>query len=102
MNKNLSDSIKISVNAAYISEQSNPESNDYIFAYTVTIKNIGDEPAQLISRHWFITNSDGETHEVHGEGVVGQKPHILPGEDFRYTSGTRLDTPVGSMHGNIS
>jgi ApaG protein len=89
----------VSVVTQYIPEQSDPENEKYVFAYTITIKNEGTIPARLLTRHWIITNADGKTQEVQGEGVVGEQPHLQPGEGFKYTSGTMLETPVGSMHG---
>jgi ApaG protein len=89
----------VSVVTQYIPEQSDPENEKYVFAYTITIKNEGSIPAKLLTRHWIITNADGKTQEVQGEGVVGEQPHLQPGEGFKYTSGTMLETPVGSMHG---
>lgn len=71
-----------------------------MFAYTITIENQGDEPAQLLDRHWIITDADGNAQEVRGQGVVGEQPHLKPGERFEYTSGTVLPTPIGSMHGS--
>jgi ApaG protein len=84
----------------YIKEQSNPDMNHYVFSYTVTIINKGDIPAKLLTRHWIITNSNGETQEVNGDGVVGEQPYLKPGEGFQYTSGTLMKTPVGSMTGS--
>ena len=92
--------ISIDVQPAYIAEQSDPNSNHYVFSYTVTIKNNGNIPAKLLTRHWIITDGDGEIQEVKGEGVVGETPHLKPGEDFRYTSGTMMRTPIGTMHGS--
>ncbi len=92
--------IKIEVTTDYVSEQSVPEQERYVFSYTITIRNEGNSPAKLVSRHWFVTDADGNVQEVRGEGVVGQQPHLRPGEGFQYTSGTMLKTPVGSMHGN--
>ena len=92
--------IQVEVEAAYIPEQSSPEENRFVFAYTVTIRNVGDVPAKLLTRHWIITDAEGRVQEVRGEGVVGEQPHLKPGEGFRYTSGTVLETPVGSMHGS--
>ena len=89
----------VSVVRQNIPEQSDPENEKYVFAYTITIKNEGSIPAKLLTRHWIITNADGKTQEVQGEGVVGEQPHLQPGEGFKYTSGTMLETPVGSMHG---
>lgn len=90
---------QVEVHTTYISEQSDPDENRFVFAYTVTISNEGQVPAKLLARHWIITNADGKVEEVEGEGVVGEQPHLNPGEQFQYTSGTVLETPVGSMHG---
>ncbi|MDH5484408.1 MAG: Co2+/Mg2+ efflux protein ApaG [Gammaproteobacteria bacterium] len=84
----------------YIEEQSNPEMGHYVFSYTVTITNQGDMPAKLLTRHWIITSSDGQTQEVTGDGVVGAQPYLKPGEGFQYTSGTLMKTPSGSMTGS--
>lgn len=91
--------IKVEVETRYVEEQSLPEQGRYIFAYAVTIENVGKVPAQLLSRHWIITDANNKTQEVRGEGVVGEQPRLKPGERFRYTSGTMLGTPVGSMQG---
>jgi len=90
----------VSVVTSYIPEQSDPDNDRFAFAYTITIKNEGSVPAKLLSRHWIITDADGSSQEVRGEGVVGEQPYLQPGEDFEYTSGTLLDTPVGSMRGS--
>lgn len=92
--------IKVSVRSAYLDEQSDPQDNRYVFAYTVTIENDGEVPAKLLSRHWVITDSDNQIQEVRGEGVVGEQPHLSPGERFEYTSGTVIGTPVGTMSGS--
>ncbi len=92
--------IDIEVETQYIEEQSIPAEDRYVFAYTITIRNSGNQPAKLLARHWLITDGDGNTQEVNGEGVVGEQPHIGPGDYFRYTSGTVLDTPVGTMEGS--
>jgi ApaG protein len=92
--------IDIEVETQYIKEQSIPEEDRYVFAYTITIRNNGKQPAKLLTRRWLITDGDGNTQEVQGEGVVGEQPHIGPGDYFRYTSGTVLDTPVGTMEGS--
>ena len=91
--------IRIQVTTDYVDEQSDPEENRYVFAYTITISNEGDIPAQLISRHWVITDANGRVQEVSGDGVVGEQPHLDPGEVFRYSSGAVLETPVGAMQG---
>ena len=92
--------IGIEVATAYVDEQSEPEVDRYVFAYTITISNRGSIPAQLLSRHWVITDANGKIQEVSGDGVVGEQPHLKPGEKFRYSSGTILETPVGSMQGS--
>jgi ApaG protein len=84
----------------YLANQSAPDEDHYVFAYTVTIRNTGAVAGQLMSRHWIITDGDGQVHEVRGEGVVGKQPVIQPGESFEYTSACPLSTPVGSMKGN--
>ena len=91
--------IDVSVNTAYLADQSDPSSDRYVFAYTVTIANIGTISAQLISRHWVITDAENVTQEVKGLGVVGEQPLLRPGESFEYTSGTAMATPVGTMRG---
>lgn len=92
--------IQINVKTEYIEEQSNPEQDYYVFAYTITIKNQGDEPAKLLNRHWVITDSNQKVQEVRGEGVVGEQPRLKPGEQFEYTSGTMLETSIGTMKGS--
>ena len=91
--------IDISVNTAYLADQSDPSSDRYVFAYTVTIANVGTVAAQLISRHWVITDAESVTQEVKGLGVVGEQPLLRPGESFEYTSGTAMAPPVGTMRG---
>jgi len=91
--------ISINVKTAFIPDQSEIENHRYVFAYTVTIHNAGEEPAKLLNRHWIITDANGKVQEVRGEGVVGEQPYLKPGESYQYTSGTVLDTPVGSMQG---
>ena len=92
-------SISVEVTPTYIEEQSSPDQGHYVFSYTVTITNDGDVPARLLTRHWVITDALGETQEVKGDGVVGEQPHLEPGERFRYSSGAVLETPVGAMQG---
>ena len=92
--------IKVDVETQYVEEQSLPQQDRYVFAYTITIRNQGTVPAQLLTRHWIITDANNKVQEVKGEGVVGEQPHLKPGEQFRYTSGTVIATPVGSMHGS--
>jgi ApaG protein len=84
----------------YLPEQSAPDNEVYGFAYTVTITNTGEVAAQLISRHWVISDARGHTEEVKGLGVVGHQPLLKPGESFQYSSGSRLRTPSGTMHGS--
>lgn len=91
--------IRIQVATRYIDDQSEPDSDRYVFAYTITITNEGDVPATLVSRHWVITDANGKVQEVSGDGVVGEQPHLEPGEEFRYSSGAVLETPVGAMQG---
>jgi ApaG protein len=92
--------IHISVTPQYLEEQSVPDSNQFVFAYTVLMENRGNVAAKLLTRHWIITDSEGKTEEVRGPGVVGETPHLKPGERFQYTSGAILQTPVGSMMGS--
>ena len=89
----------VSVQSAYLPDQSSPDDSKYAFAYTVTISNIGSVAAQLISRHWIITDANNQVQEVKGLGVVGAQPLLQPGQQFEYTSGTLLPTPIGSMRG---
>ena len=89
----------VSATPQFIADQSDPESERYVFAYTITIENVGTVAAQLISRHWIITDSNSRVQEVRGLGVVGEQPLLRPGEKFEYTSGCQLDTPVGTMRG---
>ena len=91
--------ITIEVETTYVREQSLPEQNRYLFAYTITITNTGSIPVQLLSRHWIITDANNKVQEVRGDGVVGEQPHLTPGESFRYTSAAMLETPVGCMQG---
>lgn len=91
---------QVEVEPQYLPEQSSPEQGLYSFAYTITITNTGEVPAQLISRHWEIANANGEVEEVKGLGVVGHQPLLKPRESFQYTSGCRLRTPSGTMHGS--
>ncbi len=85
----------------YLPEQSSPEQGLYLFAYTITITNTGSVAAQLISRTWNVNDANGHTEKVKGLGVVGQQPLLKPGQAFEYTSGTRLRTPTGTMHGSF-
>ena len=92
--------IDVDVKTSYLEEQSSPEDERFVFAYNITIYNAGDVAAKLMTRHWIITDANGNVQEVHGEGVVGEKPYLRPGETYEYTSGTVLETPVGSMQGS--
>ena len=92
--------IEISVDTTYVEEQSQPEQDRYVFAYHITITNNGTTAAQLISRHWVITDATGHSEEVKGEGVIGEQPKLQPGESFKYTSAAMIATPVGTMHGS--
>ena len=92
--------IEVSVKTTYVPAQSAPDSNRYVFAYTVTITNSGSVPAKLLARHWVITDANEKIQEVRGEGVVGEQPYLIPGMSFEYTSGTILETPVGVMRGS--
>ena len=85
--------------ATYVEDQSDPSKNQYVFAYTITIANTGTVPVQLVSRHWLITDANGKVAEVKGQGVLGQQPWLKPGESFEYTSGTNIETAVGTMRG---
>ena len=85
----------------YLPEQSSPEDGQYVFAYTITISNTGEVAAQLVSRTWNVNDSNGLTEKIKGLGVVGQQPLLKPGQSFEYTSGTRLRTPTGTMHGSF-
>ncbi|AXO63296.1 Co2+/Mg2+ efflux protein ApaG [Ectopseudomonas oleovorans] len=92
--------IDVSVTTRYLAAQSQPEQSRYAFSYTVTIVNNGELPAQLLSRHWIITDGDGRVQEVRGAGVIGQQPHIEPGASHTYSSGTVMTTQVGTMQGS--
>jgi ApaG protein len=85
--------------STYVEDQSDPAKNQYVFAYTITLTNTGNVPVQLLSRHWVITDANSKVIEVKGLGVVGQQPQLKPGESFEYTSGTHLETAVGTMRG---
>ena len=84
----------------YIKSESNPDVDHYVFGYTITIQNLGSVSATLLTRHWQITDGNGNIQEIQGEGVVGKTPLLRPGEQFRYTSAAVLETPVGVMKGN--
>jgi ApaG protein len=92
--------ISIDVETAYLDDQSEPREQRYVFAYTITIRNEGEVPAKLLTRHWIITDANGRVQEVRGDGVVGEQPYLKPGQGFRYSSGAVLETPVGTMQGS--
>jgi len=92
--------IRVSAETSYVPDQSDPGSRRYVFAYTITILNEGSEAAKLMKRHWIITDANGKVQEVRGDGVVGEQPHLAPGQGFRYSSGAILETPVGTMQGS--
>ena len=92
--------IRVQVATRFLDEQSHPTQNRFVFSYTVTIRNRGETPAKLLSRHWIITDGNGKVQEVEGEGVVGEQPWLRPGEGFEYTSGAVLDTDIGTMRGS--
>jgi ApaG protein len=91
---------RVQVEPAFLADQSAPEQGVFTFSYTITITNVGEVAAQLISRHWVITDSAGAVQEVKGLGVVGHQPLLQPGQSFQYTSGCRLPTPSGTMQGS--
>jgi len=91
--------IEIDAVTHFLESQSSPDSDRYVFAYTITIRNGGEAAAKLLSRHWVITDANGKVQEVQGDGVVGEQPHLSPGEYFRYTSAALIETPVGVMRG---
>lgn len=92
--------IRVEVSSQYLPEQSQPEDGRYVFAYSIVITNVGSVGAQLISRHWLITDAEDQVQEVRGLGVVGHQPLLKPGESFEYSSGCALATPVGTMKGS--
>ena len=94
--------IRVQVRSLYLAEHSLPRESKYTFAYRITISNLGGEAAQLLSRHWIITDADGDVQEVRGPGVVGETPLLQPGTSFEYTSYCPLKTTVGSMHGTYT
>lgn len=95
----LRDTIKVDVKTAYLPNHSSPEDCRFVFAYTITIRNVGETPTQLLTRSWLITDADGKVQEVRGNGVVGEQPHIPPGSYHSYSSGTVIETPIGTMEG---
>jgi ApaG protein len=100
MNQDPRYNISVSVETEFLPEQSDPEHDRYVFAYTVTVVNEGDVAAQLLTRHWIIRDANEKIEEVRGDGVIGEQPRLEPGKGFRYTSGTMIETPVGTMGGS--
>ncbi|RUO30164.1 Co2+/Mg2+ efflux protein ApaG [Aliidiomarina sanyensis] len=94
--------VALDVETQYLTDQSEPDQEQFVFSYTITISNKGDQPVQLLSRKWIITDANGKVTEVMGEGVVGKQPRIEPGKTFKYTSGTVLKTPLGLMEGSYA
>ena len=92
--------IHVSASTQYLPDQSQPDHGRYVFAYTITISNTGTVPARLLTRHWIITDANDKVQEVRGDGEVGQQPYLAPGMSFEYTSGTMIETSVGTMHGS--
>ena len=92
--------IRVDVETSYLDEQSDPREGRYVFSYTITIRNEGQVPARLLTRHWLITDANGKVEEVRGDGVIGEQPSLKSGQGFRYSSGTVIETPVGSMQGS--
>lgn len=92
--------LEISIATQFLDEQSDPAQERYAFAYTISIRNRGRLPAQLLDRHWIITDANGKVEEVRGDGVVGEQPRLEPGEEFTYTSGAVIPTAVGTMQGS--
>lgn len=102
MSDTTTNGIRVQVTTKYLAERSSPKDHEYWFAYFIRIANVGDETAQLVSRHWVITNADGEEEEVRGDGVVGAQPVLAPGAHYDYNSFCHLKTPVGTMHGEYT
>lgn len=96
----MSNNIRVDVETNYLPDQSDPGEGRFVFSYTITIRNEGSAPARLMQRHWVFTDANGKQQEVHGDGVVGEQPRLQPGQGFRYSSGTILETPVGAMQGS--
>ncbi|WP_202844474.1 Co2+/Mg2+ efflux protein ApaG [Luteimonas saliphila] len=99
MNEAADYSLEIQIATQFLDEESEPDDDRYVFAYTIRIRNLGRLPAQLVSRHWIITDANGRVEEVRGDGVVGEQPRLEPGDQFTYTSGATLPTAVGTMEG---
>lgn len=97
--KAITKGIEVCAESFYLEEHSEPENHQFVFTYRIRIKNYSLEPVQLLKRHWIITDGSGDERHVKGDGVIGEKPMIETGEEFEYTSGSQLSTPVGTMHG---
>ena len=102
MSDTTTNGIRVQVTTKFLPERSSPRDGEYLFAYFIQISNVGSETAQLISRHWVITNTDGEEEEVRGDGVVGNQPVLAPGAVHNYNSFCQLKTAVGTMHGEFT
>ena len=100
MESEISEQVEVQAESFYLEEHSSTEENHYVYAYKIRIRNLGNLTVQLLSRHWIITDSNGEVSEVRGDGVVGEQPVLNPGEDFEYTSGCHLKTEMGTMQGS--
>lgn len=101
MNTTLTRGVRVIAEPRFLPEQSDPGHSRFVFAYRITVRNESEVPVRLLARHWVITNGEGAVEEVRGPGVVGRQPKIAPGQEFQYTSGCPLDTPVGTMHGSF-
>lgn len=99
MNEEKNYNITVTVTTKYIEAESNPNANRFVFSYTIKIENKGDIATKLLSRHWVITDANNRVQEIKGKGVIGEQPYLRPGEFFQYSSGTMMETPVGSMQG---
>lgn len=95
----VTEGIRVQVQSQYLADQSSPQDDRFVFAYTIKISNVGTQTAQLRTRHWVITDGRGSVEEVRGDGVVGEQPRLTPGQSFQYTSGCVLTTAIGTMHG---
>ena len=100
MNETADYTLEIQIATRFLDDESTPEQDRYVFSYTISIRNLGRLPAQLVSRHWIITDANGRVEEVRGDGVVGEQPRLEPGDEFSYTSGAVLPTAVGTMQGS--
>ena len=96
----MSPQIRVEVETSYIEEQSDPRDKRFVFSYTITIRNEGQVPARLLTRHWIITDATGNVKETRGDGVVGEQPYLKPGQGFRYSSGAVIETALGTMRGS--